>query len=362
MAHDQNSAWSERYSRQTRFAPIGEAGQLKLAGSSVLIVGVGALGASLAQHMVRAGVGEVRLVDRDFVEPSNLQRQILFDESDALAVLPKSIAAANKLRRINSEVNIVPTVADVNQTNANELAAGAQLVLDGTDNAAVRLVMSDICFRLGIPFIYGGIAGAQGMNASLLPGRTACLRCLIGAEESEGEVDTCDTVGVLSPAVEFIASLQAAEAIKYLTGNRAAMRQTWLSMDLWSFRVHESKLPRGRDECSYCGEASQVLAREQASHERSANEQDAHEEAVSSAVLCGRDTVQVTIDKAFDLEKLEKRLEMQGCLLTVNRYLVRAELSCSRRLVIFSDGRVLVQGTTDADDAVMLCKKYLLEY
>lgn len=354
MANAADSVWSGRYSRQTRFAPIGEAGQRKLADACVLIVGIGALGASLAQHMVRAGVGEVRLADRDYVEPSNLQRQMLFDEADALAVLPKAVAAANKLRQINSDVRVEASVADVNALTVQQLAAGAHLVLDGTDNAATRLLLSDVCFQLHIPFIYGGVAGAQGMNAALVPGRTACLRCLIGAADGEGEADTCDTVGVLSPAVEFVASLQAAEAIKWLTGNQAAMRHTWVSVDLWSFRLRESALPSGRAECSYCGQGNSVNTAANAAAERD-------DEAIHSVVLCGRDTVQVTLGRTLDLESLEKRLSGQGFQLTANRYLVRAKLPSGEQLVLFPDGRVLVQGTTDASHAVWLCNNFLIE-
>lgn len=354
MANAAEPIFSDRYSRQTRFAAIGENGQRKLAKSSVLIVGVGALGASLAQHMVRAGVGEVRLVDRDFVEPSNLQRQMLFDEADALAVLPKAVAAANRLRQINSSVSLVATVADVNAANAAALASGAHLVLDGTDNAATRLLLSDLCFKQHIPFVYGGVAGAQGMQATLIPGATSCLRCLIGAEDSENEVDTCDTVGVLAPAVEFVASLQAAEAIKWLSGNQEAMRQNWLSVDLWSFRLRESKLPSGSTHCPYCGSGVEPARPAKPILETAMQDED----VISSAVLCGRDTVQVTLGKQLQLAELEKSLEEQGCKLTVNRYLVKAALQSGEQLIIFPDGRVLVQGTADAEHAIRLCRHY----
>ncbi|MBD2872562.1 ThiF family adenylyltransferase [Paenibacillus arenilitoris] len=352
MAEPFGTAWGDRYSRQIRFAPIGEAGQRELAGASVLIVGVGALGAALAQHMVRAGVGEVRLVDRDFVEASNLQRQTLFDEADAMAALPKAVAAASKLRAINGDVRVEARVADVNEANAAELADGARLVLDGTDNAATRLLLSDVCFRARIPFIYGGVAGAQGMSAALLPGETSCLRCLIGDADEGG--DTCDTVGVLAPAVEFIASLQAAEALKWLTGNKDAMRRTWLSADLWSFRLRESAMPGGRADCPHCG-AAETLPESAA-----AGAGGRPEEEISSAALCGRDTVQVTLGKPLPLDRLEQELRSRGCELTVNRYLIRARLGSGETLVLFPDGRALVQGTADAAHAVRLCEAYVL--
>ncbi|MCA0755001.1 ThiF family adenylyltransferase [Paenibacillus sp. N4] len=353
MANDRDAVWADRYSRQIRFAPIGEQGQRKLADACVLIVGVGALGASLAQHMVRAGVGEVRLVDRDFVEPSNLQRQMLFDEADALAVLPKAVAAANKLRVINSGVKVTAEVAEVGRGNAERLAAGTQLVLDGTDNAKTRVLLSDVCYRLGIPFVYGGVAGAGAMSAVLIPGETSCFRCLIGADEHEQEADTCDTVGVLAAAVEFTAALQAAEAVKWLTGNRAAMRGTWLSADLWSFRVREAALPKGRAACAYCGQPHGAAA--------AAGQADSEGPEMVSALLCGRDSVQVTLGRALDLSRLECRLRERGCALTVNRYLVKAVLQDGVSLVLFPDGRVLVQGTHDAGRAVELCKEYILE-
>ncbi|WP_424769031.1 ThiF family adenylyltransferase [Paenibacillus sp. sgz302251] len=356
MADAVDLVWSDRYSRQTRFAQIGEAGQRKLADSCVLIVGVGALGASLAQHMVRAGVGEVRLVDRDFVEPSNLQRQMLFNEADALEMLPKAIAAANKLRLVNSEVHISASVTDVNATNISALIAGVHVVLDGTDNAATRLLISDACFSRNIPFIYGGVAGAQGMNASLVPGQTACLRCMLGGSEEEGEIDTCDTVGVLAPAVEFIASLQAAEAMKWLTGNAAAMRQTWVRVDLWTFQLRESILPSGREECPYCGQKRTGI-----NPSPLLRDGESREKTISSAVLCGRDTVQVTLEHPLPLEEMEKWLVEQGYPLAVNRYLVRAKLPSGEQLVLFPDGRVLVQGTSDSERAVRLCKAHLLE-
>ncbi|EXX87411.1 thiamine biosynthesis protein ThiF, partial [Paenibacillus darwinianus] len=206
-----DAGWSDRYSRQIRFAPIGEGGQRRLGEAAVLIVGAGALGASLAQHMVRAGVGLVRLADRDYVEPSNLQRQVLFDEEDARRALPKAVAAARRLRGINSAVTIEEHVTDVGRQEAAALAAGVELVLDGTDNAAARLALNDACYSQGIPFLYGGVTGAQGMSATFVPGETACLRCLIGGEDAGGDGATCDTAGVISPAVELIAALQAGE-------------------------------------------------------------------------------------------------------------------------------------------------------
>jgi len=423
---------TERYSRQIRFAPIGPEGQRRLLESSVLIVGAGALGASLAQHMARAGVGRIRIVDRDFVERSNLQRQTLFDEEDARLALPKAAAAAAKLRRINSGIVIEEHVADVTAANAAALAAGVRLVLDGTDNAATRLVMSDACFVLGIPFLYGGAVGAEGMSALLVPGETACLRCLIGGEHEAAEAGTCETEGVISPIVELIAALQAAEALKFLSGRSEALRRTWVSASLWPFGFREWRLPGPNRNCPACGRArpkaktagfgpergtaaamaertavriesvaavakridvrdesgsavaEQIDVRNEAAtvrpervvrgksesavKERIAVRNEADGEranrslfrdgppaagSVRAAVLCGRDTVQLTLDRPIPLERIEARLEENGCRITRNPWLIRAETEDGRRFVWFrGEGRVLVQGVRDADEAV----------
>jgi molybdopterin-synthase adenylyltransferase len=201
----------ERYSRQTLFAPIGEEGQRKLLASSVLIVGMGALGTVLANHMVRAGVGHIRFVDRDFVEASNLQRQMLFAEEDALQSLPKAVAAERKLKEINSGIAIEGHVGDVTAANIGMYAEGVDLILDGTDNFRTRFVMNDYAFQAGIPFIYGGAVSSRGMQATFIPGKTPCLRCFIA--EGSGSGETCDTVGVLASIIDIVASYQATEAI-----------------------------------------------------------------------------------------------------------------------------------------------------
>ncbi|MFB9330251.1 ThiF family adenylyltransferase [Paenibacillus aurantiacus] len=388
--------WPDRYSRQTRFAPIGANGQQRLGQAGVLIVGCGALGASLAQHMARAGIGLVRIVDRDYVEPSNLQRQVLFDEQDASDSLPKAVAAARKLRRINGEIEIDPRVLDVTNANVGELLDGIDAVLDGTDNAAARLLLSERCFRLGIPFIYGGVAGSQGMSATLVPGATACLRCLIGDGGSDASADTCDTIGVIAPAVEWVAALQAAEALKWLSGRREAVRNTWVTGDLWNFRIRESALPSPSHECDICGRAqtaedrdrdagklqsraramqtegeSQELSQHQSyPMQMSENRSDLNtagylklgDAQATTAILCGRDTVQVTMeaDHGIDLAATEEWLAARGCEVASNPYLVKAVLPEGEKLVLFPDGRILVQGTQDAARAISLCQVYLI--
>ncbi len=352
--HAEDKAITERYSRQIAFAPIGERGQNRLASATVLIVGCGALGASLAQHMVRAGVGRIIIADRDYVEPSNLQRQVLFDESDARAALPKAAAAAEKLRRINSEIHIEAHVAHVGIDNVWMLTEDADLVLDGTDNTGTRLLLSDVCFQLGIPFVYGGVVGSRGMSALLLPDTTACLRCLIGNEDAAGETEGCDTAGVLSPVVEFIASLQAVEALKWLSGNGEEVRKSWLSADLWSFGVTEAALPNPSPGCLHCA-PGRVRRRCDERKEQSASRPRYY---MPPIVLCGRNSVQVTLEAPLPTDQAEAALKANpSAKLTRNRYLLKAEWENGESLVYFPDGRVLVQGTTDADRALALCKR-----
>ncbi|MBI2933363.1 MAG: ThiF family adenylyltransferase, partial [Planctomycetes bacterium] len=209
----------DRYSRQRLFPPLGPAGQERLRAARVTLVGCGALGSHLAQHLARAGVGRLRLCDRDFVELDNLQRQILFDEDDARANLPKAVAAAQKLARINSDVAIDPRVTDVTWSNVEELLADADLVLDGTDNFETRFLLNDACVKLGRPWVYGGCVGSHGMTMTILPGETACFACLVPDLPAPGSSPTCDTAGVLGPTIGVVASLQAAEALKILAGH-----------------------------------------------------------------------------------------------------------------------------------------------
>lgn len=333
----------ERYSRQTRFAPIGEAGQERLKNSAVCIVGMGALGTVLANHMVRAGVGLVRFVDRDYVEISNLQRQMLFDEDDAANGYPKAIAAEAKLRRINSDVRLEPVVADATARNIGELLAGIDLVLDGTDNFQTRFLLNDACFKLGIPFAYGGAVSSRGMSAMLVPGATPCLRCFIQSADSGGQ--TCDTVGVIAPVVDMVASYQAAEAMKVLVGAREQVRRSLVTFDLWDNHHFEMKLGQPGPNCPCCGRK-----------EYPALDPEAQDAMLS---LCGRESVQIAGAGPLDLETWRKRLEPAAVKVKANPYLLRAELPEGERLVLFPDGRVLVQGTDDFARARTLYARYI---
>ncbi len=341
---EQKGLLHERYSRQLLFAPIGEQGQRRLLDSKVCIVGMGALGTVLANHMVRAGVGYVRLVDRDYVEASNLQRQMLYDERDVLEMYPKAVAAERKLRQINSSVHIEAVVADVTLSNVDTLLDGMDLVLDGTDNFRTRFLLNDACYRAGIPFTYGGAVSSRGMSALFVPGRTPCLRCFIQSGDSAGE--TCDTIGVIGPVVDIVASYQAVEAMKLLVGDEAHRRSSLVTFDIWHNRFYELSFGEPLADCPCC----------QLRH-YPALEWQSEEQAVS---LCGRDTVQIaSYGKPLDLELWRSRLERVAVTVTSNPFLLRVELPEGERLVLFAEGRVLVQGTSDAVRAKSLYARYI---
>lgn len=341
-AQGSGAADDERYSRQKLFAPIGAEGQRKLSERAVCIVGMGALGTVLANHMVRAGVGKVRMADRDYVERSNLQRQMLYDEEDAERSLPKVVAAESKLKRINSSVEIEAVFADVTPGNIAQLLDGVDLVLDGTDNFRTRFLLNDACYAHGIPFVYGGAVGSRGMSAIFVPGETPCLRCFIPTADSGGE--TCDTVGVIAPIVDIVASYQAAEALKYLVDDREARRGTLLSIDVWNNRQHELGSVHARPDCPCCGlREYPALVRE----------------AETTLSLCGRDSIQIAGHAPFELESWQRRLAPAARSLKANPYLIRAELPGGERIVLFADGRVLVQGTDDPVRARTIYDRYI---
>ena len=336
-----------RYVRQMRYSPLGEAGQQQLAASRALVVGCGALGTVIANTLVRAGVGKVRIVDRDFVEISNLQRQVLFDEDDIAADLPKAIAAANKLRRINSQVEIEPIVADVSPANVAELTSGVNAIVDGTDNFETRYLLNDIAVRDGIPWVYGGCIGAEGQSMTILPGETPCLRCLMPEAPPPGTTPTCDTAGIVGPIVNVIASIEAMEAIKILSGNRSAINRSLTVIDLWENRsrqVNVSKL-REQVECACCKQQEFVWL--------SGNR------GSQSAVLCGRNAVQLSPPPGtvVSLEQLSEKLSPLGQVKR-NRYLLRVALE-KYVITLFPDGRAIIAGTADIPEARTIYAKYI---
>ena len=335
-----------RYARQVRFPPLGEEGQRRLAQSRAMICGCGALGSAIANTLVRAGVGAVRIVDRDFVELSNLQRQSLFDEADAAACLPKAVAAAEKLQRINSGVTIEPIVAHIEPTNIEQFCEGVDAILDGTDNFETRLLINDAAVKLGVPWVYGGCVGSEGQTMTILPGETACLRCLMPECPPPGSTPTCDVAGILGPIVGLIASIEAVEAIKILSGNRPSISRNLTVVDLWQNSVRQIDVRdlRQQTDCPTCkhDEFPWLSGRS----------------GSRTAVLCGRNAVQLSIPGAsISLDELARRLEGVGQL-TRNQFLLQLNVEACE-LTIFPDGRAIIAGTDDITTARALYAKYV---
>jgi adenylyltransferase/sulfurtransferase len=337
----------ERYSRQVLFEGIGEGGQRRLREGHAAIVGVGATGGATASLLARAGVGRLRLIDRDFVEASNLQRQMLFDEDDAREALPKAEAARRHLGRINSGVEVTAQIADLVPGNVEELLDGADLVLDCTDNFETRYLLNDLCVRDGRAWIYAAAVGAYAATMNILPEahegvRTACLACVFPAPPT-GAVETCDTAGILSTAVNLAASLQATEALKFLTGQPQLMRRTLVSFDLWTGERSEIATGTSRVNCEVCGErVFRYLAGEQRPH----------------ITLCGRNSVQIhEHHRPIDLGVLQEKLARLGEV-RANGLLLRFERP-PHTLTVFPDGRALIQGTTDVAVARSLYARFL---
>src|SRR5947199_3211726 len=300
----------DRYSRQVRFPALGEAGQRMLLGSRVTICGCGALGTVLANHLVRAGVGRVRIVDRDSIETHNLQRQVLFGERDVADNLPKAEAAARKLRLINGDVRIEPVVVDIDRTNILDLVGDADLILDGTDNFEVRYLINDAAVKLGKPWVYGGCIGSHGQTMTILPGQTPCLRCVFEAAPAPGEAGTCETAGVLGPIVSIVASFQAAEAFKILTGQLDRINRDLIYIDVWENITRRIKVAPllGKVDCPCCGRRRfEWLDGEQGSQTTS---------------LCGRNAVQVAhrLPAKLNFEEMARHLGELGGTVSFNRF------------------------------------------
>ena len=332
----------ERYSRQVLFSGIGAEGQKKLAAAHVAIVGCGATGAAVASLLARAGVGTLTLIDRDYVEWSNLQRQVLFEEADAAQCLPKAVAAQRRIDAFNRHSHIHAQVEDLVPGNIHALLAAAHLVLDATDNYETRYLLNDYAVEQNKPWIYAGAVGAYAVTMNILPGETACLTCLF-PDAPTGVVETCDTAGILNPAVNFAASIEAAEAMKFLVGARNSMRRTLLAYDLWRNERSELDASKPRAGCSACGERKWPhLAGEARPH----------------ITLCGRNSVQIhEHHRPVDLAELEARLRPHGTVLR-NAMLLRFERG-AHRMTIFADGRALIQGTTDIGVARSLYARFL---
>jgi len=338
-----SSADNNRYQRQQILPEIAASGQLKLARSTVFIVGCGALGCFQANLLARAGLGRIRIADRDLVEWSNLQRQILFEESDAAANVPKAEAAARRLRAINSSISIESLAVDVTTKNAESLLTDADLILDGTDNFETRYLLNDVCVKLRKPWVYGGVLGTIGMMMPILPGRSPCLRCIFPEPPNPGSLPTCDTAGVLNTAVAVIASLQVTAALRILLESPPAKTGV-LCVDVWDgsfdFMKHEKY-----EKCPCCALGNfEFLDTEQVSWTTS---------------LCGRNSVQVSPPRAVELDfaSLRQRLGQVGRV-TTDGLLIRFQAD-EGEMVIFPDGRAIVSDTTDHAKARTFYARYL---
>jgi molybdopterin/thiamine biosynthesis adenylyltransferase len=336
----------DRYVRQMRYPPFGEAGQQRLAQSRALVCGCGALGSVAANTLVRAGVGNVRIVDRDFVETNNLQRQVLFNEKDVARRMPKAMAAAEKLRGINSQVKIEPVVADLDNANIEQLCEGVDVIVDGTDNFETRFLLNDMAVKHGIPWVYGGCIGAEGQTMTILPGDTACLRCLMHECPPPGSTPTCDTAGILGPIVGVIASIEALEAMKILSGRRESVSRQLTVFELWHNRIRQVDVSSLRDqvECPTCkGGDFPWLSGKQGSH---------------TAVLCGRNAVQLSFpDSSVSLERLEQELQGVGSV-SRNPFLLRLDVE-KYEVTVFPDGRAIIGGTDNVAEARTVYAKYV---
>lgn len=358
----------ERYQRQMIFADLGEDGQRRLLDATVVLVGCGATGTALANLLARTGVGRLRIIDRDFVELTNLQRQTLFDEADITNHIPKAEAAAHRLRQINSEIEIEGIVADFNPGNALALLQDATIVLDGTDNFQTRYLINDACLKLGKPWVYTGVVATYGMTTTMIPDKavaglpsqdgasgdspsaeqrkaTGCLRCLIGEAPPPGTGATCDTVGVIGPAVALITAISAGEAVKLIVG-KGKLNPGIMHVDVWTHEYEMlAAMPRNPN-CIACGQHQYSFLNA--------------EQSTTSTVLCGRNAVQVSVNngQALNLEKLESQLAAVVTTQKRNPYLLRAQID-DYELTIFPDNRAIIKGTEDESLAKSLYSRYI---
>lgn len=339
----------ERYRKQTLFAGIGEAGQQRLSQGRVTLIGCGALGSVIAESLVRAGIGFLRLVDRDFVELSNLQRQVLFDENDVAERLPKAVAAARKLALINSEVRIESHVCDVTPGNVLDLIHGADVIMDGTDNFETRFLINDAAMESCIPWVHAGCVGSGGQMMSVIPGRTPCLRCLMPGPPGPGTSETCDTAGVIGPAVQIMASLQVVDALKILSGQQQLIRPLLTVIDAWeqTWRQIDLQHLREQQECPCCHGQERLWL--------------TGNTGTQTTILCGRNSVQISpaTRMSLALPELAIRLKSSG-IVRINPFLLAFQPSESNcEMTIFSDGRSIITGTEDPVTAKTLYARYL---
>jgi adenylyltransferase/sulfurtransferase len=335
----------ERYSRQILFSGIGEAGQSRLLASLVLIVGCGALGSAHAESLARAGVGKLRIVDRDFVEASNLQRQIMFTESDAAERLPKAVAASNHIRKINSDIEVESEIVDVNHSNIERLIEDCDVVIDGTDNFATRYLINDACVKHKINWIYGAAVGSYGVTMTIRPHLTPCLRCLFEAPPPAASAPTCDTAGVIMPIISLVSAVQVSEVLKLLTGQTEALHGSLMQFDVWRNEWRKINPGPRAPECPTCalGQFENLDATN----------------VDFVAVLCGRNAVQISPAQTtrLNLEELAGKLRATGDV-KVNDYLLRFRTG-EFELTIFQDARSIIRGTDEIKTARSLYAKFI---
>ena len=335
---------TDRYSRQTLFSPIGQSGQEKIGFSKVVVIGCGALGSVSSEMLTRAGVGHLKLIDRDFVEESNLQRQSLFTEEDAQRGLPKVVALQRALQAINSDVQLEGIVQDLSWENIEQLCQDSHLILDGTDNFETRFLINDFAVKSRIPWVYGACVGSYGVSFAFQPKVTACLQCLFDRTPEAGTVDTCDTVGILAPVVHAVSAYQVTQVMKLLVGQSPAPEI--LQIDVWkgTWRIIEAGEARNPD-CCCCGQ-----------HQFRFLE---GKEKTRLTRLCGRNAVQVSPRRSLnvDFEKLSRRLE-KSAQVDFNEYIMRIRVN-GYEIALFADGRSIVRGTEDFAEARAVCAKYI---
>lgn len=334
---------TDRHRRQTILPEIGEAGQRRLAASTVLVLGCGALGTNAAQLLVRAGIGTVQIVDRDLVELSNLQRQVLFDQRDAEQRAPKAIAAAAHLAAVDPGLEILPFVVDLTADNAEDFIEDVDLVVDGTDNLESRYLVNDVCTKLGKPWIYGGVIGTDGLTMAVIPGEGPCMRCVFAQPPPPGSLPTCDTAGVLNTAPAVIASLQVTAALRVLLGDPPVGELVQAS--LWDLTFRKLHIDRDPD-CRCCGRREYTYLD--------------HREGSVTQRLCGRDAVQISPPPgwALTLAELQRRLEASAEV--VDRgHLLEVHAEGGLTLLVFGDGRTVVEGTDDPALARACYAKYV---
>jgi adenylyltransferase/sulfurtransferase len=345
----ESRAWilnlNERYSRQILFEGIGPDGQERLIASRVLIVGCGALGSAQAEMLARAGLGRLRVVDRDFVEASNLQRQTMFSERDAEERLPKTIACKNRIAEINSQIEVEAEIADVNLSNIERLLKDCDLVLDGTDNFTTRYLINDACVKHGVNWIYGAAVGSYGVTMTVIPKETPCLRCVFEEMPPAGSAPTCDTAGVIMPIILTVAAMQVSEALKLLIGKKEKLHRSLMQFDVWQNEWRKIKLDQPREDCKTCGlEKFETLKADSGEF---------------VAVLCGRDAIQISPPQAtrIDLQILAAKLRPAGEV-KVNQYLLRFRQG-NYEITVFADARAIIRGALDVMTARSLYAKYV---